>query len=354
MTETRFPASGLSAEYGDIVISDVLAEAAVSVTCAGTVILSEKYTPDSNDQITISNIGELAMLYFEPGDMLTATGEDADPVVLTVEIVSATTITKAVTIYPSVIDFSGTLDVTLLKQIPLSRATKKNTAPGRKEYIGFYGGATVVVYAVYKGETVDVAVTENLVVLASAAKIYTVDVSPAVIAALINQPVAKLVYYNVYTSTDSIIRYMVSGRNWQFEKTFSFRNCFGAQETFTCTGDEVDERKWTREFGNFNARKIDYSREMENAIQINTGYITAKDVEVLEDLLNSDDVCVIDEAGLQKVTILEENFSDSSRKDDVKSVSFTYRYAQMNQFKSTYAAFKKPRVFTPEFDTSFE
>lgn len=353
MTETRFPDSGLSSEYGDIVISDVAAAATVTVTHAGSVILTELYTP-INGQISIKNIGNLAMLYFEPGNMLQTTGEDIDPVVLVIDIVSGSTINKTVTIYPCVVDFSGSLSTTLLQKIPLSRATKKNTAPGRKEFISFYGGVTIKVYVVYKGANSDEAVTNDLILLSELNKIYVVDISPSVIATLIGQSESKLVYYNVYADSDCIIRFMVSSRYQQFEKTFVFRNCFGAQETFTCTGDEIDQRKWSREYGDIDSKKIDFSRKLENSIKINTGYLSAQEVEVIEDLLNSDDICLIDEAGFQKVTILEEDFSDSSRKDELKSVSFTYRYAQHNQFKSQYKAFKKPRIYTPDFDTRFE
>lgn len=354
MTETRFPASGTSAEYGDIVISDVNSEVTVSISHAGSVISTEKYTPDSSDQIAVRDIGELAMLYYNPSGFLSANGAFADPVTLSVSIVGNTTITKSVSIYPCVVDFSGTLDVALLKKIPLSRATKKNTAYSRKEYISFYGGKTVKVYAVYMGDTADQATTADLIILADPEKIYLVDVSPAVIATLINKPVDKLVYYNVYTDVDCIIRYVVSRRYQQFEQTFVFRNCFGAQESFACTGDETEIRKWERTFGNINAKKIDISRNLENSVKVSTGYITNQEVEVVEDLLNSDEVCLLDEAGFQKVTVLDQDFEITSRKDELKSVSFTYRLAQKNQFRTSYKAFKKPRIFTPDFNNTFE
>jgi len=355
MVETRFPSSGLSAEYGDIVISEVTVDAVVTVRNSGTIILSESYTPDANDQITIKGIGELAMLYFAPGNLLTATGEDASPVGLTVDVVAGTTISKVVTIYPSVVDFAGTLDAATLLQIPLSRATKKNTAPGRKEYISFYAnGNTLVAYIVYKGATRDMAVSYDFYEMDSVNAMCVVDVSPSVMAALAGVAESDLVYYNVYTSAESIIRFMVSSRSWQFEKTFVFRNCFGAQESFTCTGDEISDRKWTREYGDFEHKKTDFSRDLENSIKINSGYLTAREIEVVEDMLNADELYLIDEAGFQKITILDEDFSDTSRKDELNSVTFTYRYAQHNQFKSRYEAFKKPRIFTPDFDTSFE
>ena len=357
MVETRFPESGLSAEYGDIVISEVSSELLISVNYLGNWVLSEKYFPDSAGKVAFKNLGKLAEDYFQPGSLSLTGGVFALPVTFLVSVdcdAEQESILKNVTIYPCVVDFSGTVDVALLAQIPLSRATQKVTAQGRKEFISFYGDTTITLYVVYRGVDRDIAETVEFATLANPDTIYTLDVSPAVIAAFIGQAESALVYYNLYSSADSIIRFFVSTRLWQFEKTLLFVNCFGAQESFTCTGDENEERQWTREYGNFNDRKINYKRELENAIKINTGYLVNQDIEVVEDLLNSDSIYMIDEAGLQEVTVLNEEFSDTSRKDEVKSVTFTYRLAQHNQFKSRYQAFRKPRVFTPDFDTSFE
>lgn len=46
MVEVRFPASGLSAEYGDIVVSSVAVSLVVEVRHAGQLVLSERYVPD--------------------------------------------------------------------------------------------------------------------------------------------------------------------------------------------------------------------------------------------------------------------------------------------------------------------
>lgn len=354
MVENRFPTSGLSAEYGDIVIDSVAAPVVVEIRYQGTLILSEVYSPDANSKIYIREVGELAVLLIDKSDFITVNGySGSGGILLSISIIGTATINKDVTIYQSIVDFSGSLDVTLLKLIPLSRSTNKSTGVGRTEYISFYGTGTIKAYVVRKGTTSDSAATYDVVTYSLPEKIYNTNVSPSVIATLAGCTEADLIYYNIYISTDSIIRFTMDERNYPDKKTFVFRNCFGAQETFTCTGAEKSERKWTRSFGNIDNKQVSISRDLVNKLTANTGYLSDEDLEVLEDLLNSDQICLLDEYGLQDVVILEENFNDSSRKDELKMVEFSYRVAKNNQSGSRYKKFIKPRVFSPEFDETF-
>ena len=276
------------------------------------------------------------------------------PVSLDISIVNgASTITKTISIYECIVDFAGSLDVALLNLIPLSRMTKKTTGPGRTEFVSFYGTGTVSAYVVKKGTTQDVATTYTVYTMATADKIYRINVSPDVIATLAGCSVSDLIYYNVYKDTDCIIRFTMDQRNYPVIRTFVFRNCFGAQESFTFIGDEESSRKWTREFGVSNNNQLQISRDLVNSIKVNSGPISSQSVEAIEDLLNTDQLALLDEAGFQPIVILEENFSNTSRRDELKSVDFTYRFAGNNQFRTTYAAFKKPRIFDPTFDETF-
>lgn len=354
MVENRFPTSGLSAEYGDIVIDSVTAPVVVEIRYQDELILSEVYSPDSESKIYIREIGELAILLIDKRDIMTQNGFTGyGGIILAISIVGTTTINKDVTIYQSNIDFSGTLDVNLLKQIPLSRSTNKSTGIGRTEWISFYGTGTLKAYVVKKGVTADSADTYNIATYSLPEKIYNTNVSPSVISTLAGCTEADLIYYNIYISTDSIIRFSMDERNYPDKKTFVFRNCFGAQETFTCTGAEKSERKWTRSFGNIDNKQVSISRDLVNKFTANTGFLSAEDLEVLEDLLNSDQICLLDEYGLQEVVILEENFNDTSRKDELKMVEFSYRFAKNNQSGSRYKKFIKPRIFSAEFDETF-
>ena len=353
MIENRFPASGLSAEYGDIIMDTVAGSVAVSVMHAGNLLLSEVYTPDTDGKIFIHELGTLAMLLKTNNDLLLTNGVESNSVVLSVSLTEGVqVITKDVTFYQSIVDFSGSLDVTTLRIIPLSRMTKKITGPGRTEFVSFYGPGTVKVYIAKKGIDQDVSVTLDLLVM-DVASMYRINVSPAVIALMTGCTVADLIYYNIYTSTDCIIRFTMDQRNYPQKRTFIFRNCFGAQESFTCIGDEESSRKWERTFGVQSNKQLQISRDLVNSIAVNTGYVSAQSVEALEDLINSDQLALLDAQGFQPIVILEEDFKNGSRRDELRSFSFTYRYASNNQFRTTYAAFKKPRVFDATFDETF-
>lgn len=356
MVENRFPASGLSAEYGDIVIGSVTdSSVVVEIRYQGTLIISEVYTPDVDSKIYIREIGELALLLIDKPDFVMTNGSTGyGSILINVKIIGTSTfLIKDVTIYPCIVDFAGSLDVATLKQIPLSRATNKSTGVGRKEYVSFYGSGILKAYVVKKGLTSDSAATYNLVSWNLPEKIHFFDVSPSQMATVAGCAESDLVYYNIFISADSIIRFTMDERNYPDQKTFVFRNCFGAQESFTCTGADKSERKWTRSFGNIDNKQVSLTRDLVNKFTANTGYLLAEDLEVLEDMMNSDQVYLLDEYGLQEIVILEENFNDTSRRDELKTVEFSYRFAQNNQFKTTYKAFKKPRVFSTEFDETF-
>jgi len=356
MVEIRFPNSGLSAEYGDIIFSSVTGYVLATVSVGGNPVLEEKYIPDPDGVIRIMGIGELAMVYFSSNNFEAANGIDGEAIVVTVSLLekdALAPVVKNVTIFPCVVDFSGSLPADTFLSIPLSRSINKTTAFGRKEWISFYGGSTVQLYAAYRGTTSDLSQTVEFATLANAAKFYRLNVSPAVIATAIGCNETDLIYYNLYTSVESIIRFTMDDRNYPDQKTFVFRNCFGAQESFTCIGDERPDRKWTRSFGTIQKKRVSISRDLDNKMTVSSGYISDEDVEVLEDLLNSDQVCLLDQHGFQDIVITDESFSFVDRSDELKEVSFSYRFAQSNQFKTSYKAFAKPRIFTHQFDDSF-
>lgn len=306
--------------------------------------------------VTIETVAELAMLYLADVAMGLANGLDGQAVMLNVRLDEAgQVISKNVYIYPSEVYFAGAVTVASLKTLPLSRNTQKTTAKGRTEYLSFYGGGNVMAYVVYKGATADMETTVSLGSSGgSADSFYRMNVSPSVIAGVVGVSESALIYYNVYKDSSSPIRYVVDERNYPEQRNFFFRNCFGAQENITCYGDEVSDRKWTRVFGAINKNQISISRELENRFTVNTGFISAEEVEVFEDLMNSGDVRLMDQYGLQMISVLEESFKLSTRKDELVSVEFTYKYTKTNQFRTSYKPFQKPRVFSVEFDNAFE
>ena len=130
MVEERFPTSGLSAEYGDIIMNSVTKTVSLEVSYQGKIILSEIYVPDSDAKIYIKDLGMLAMNFKSKADFSIYNGIDGACVQLTVSLTEGSqVVSKDVTIYQCIVDFADSLNIDLLKTIPLSRMTKKKTEP---------------------------------------------------------------------------------------------------------------------------------------------------------------------------------------------------------------------------------
>lgn len=357
MVETRFPTSGLTTEYGNIVLSSVTEKVSLEITYDSDVILEEDYYPDADGVVQIRDIGKLADMYIQNGALSLTDLEDEGSVLFAIKVTEAATpevvITKNVTFYYTSVDFAGSISTALLLKMPLSRVTTKTTGPGRKEYVSFYGDGDVLLYAVYSDGTKDVAITLGTYAeLSTPGTIYRVDVSPDVVAAEVGCSVLDLVYYNVYKDGTAIIRYKMDDRNFVNKTTFLFRNAFGAQETITFVGHEQREGKWDREYGVIDNAMVQTSRDKTDKIKVRTGYLLPGMADVIDDLLNADQVGVIENGVLYPVVILEEDFSRTSRRNEARSYEITYRYAS-NNIQAKYTPLVKPGVFDETFDETF-
>ncbi|MDR1098013.1 MAG: hypothetical protein LBL57_07775 [Tannerella sp.] len=355
MVEVRFPDNGLSSDFGDIILSEVSEKATAVFSIGGNPVLEEIYYPDANGKISIRDAGQLAKIYFETPGMGADSGADGSSVTFSISLQDrSNTISKTVTIYRCDAETAGTLSAAQLKAMPLSQATKKTTGFGRTEYTGFYGSGTVSVYAVFREINGPLARTFTLHELPNSPEtFYRINVSPSRIAEVAGIPEADIVYYNVYKSTSEIIRFTIDRRPYPDKTTFVFRNCFGAQETFTCTGDTETERKWERTFASVDRRQHPVSHELTRKHTVNTGYISKEMTGVLEDLMNSEDVCIITPDGWEPVVILEESFKVSSRRDALTAVEFKYRHRSNNQMQYRHRPFRKPGIFDGTYNKSF-
>jgi len=354
MVEVRFPISGLSAEYGDIILSTVAADVTVGVSVGGVSILTEKYSPDSSGMVYVRDIGKLASDYFAEVALSNTAGLDGSKVVLAITLTEgATVISKSVSIYRSDVDSSATLTAEELLLKPLSRFTKKVTGIGRKEFLSFYSGGTVKVDACFTTSTQDQMTTHDLTVHASDNNFYRYDVSPDAIAAIAGVTVDQLIYYNVYKDASDILRFTMDVRPLIPTRTLFFRNSFGAQEVFSCLGDHLSERNWERERGSINRMQRQVKKNMVRTFTANTGYLNAQGLEALEDLLNSDMLSIFENDQLLPIVIMEESFKETSRVDDLVSVEFKYRLSTNYQLQYRHAPLAKSGTFDETFDQTF-
>ena len=358
MVVIRFPNRGLTSEYGDIILFGVTERVSLKITYNAVVILEEDYFPDADNVVTIRDVGKLAALYIDNNDLSLTEGVDGKSIKMTIEIIEHRTpeqnSTDEVTFFRSNIDFAGSISTTLIQKMPLSRTNTKVTGPGRKEFVSFYANAVIAVYAVYSNGVKDVASTVTpFTTLADNSNLYRIDVSPSVVAAAVGCSESQLIYYNVYGDDDTIIRYRMDHRNHVNKTTFFFRNCFGAQETFTCVGHAERDGGWEREYGVIHNSMIQTSKEKNDQIKVKTGYLIPSMMDVLDDLLNSDLICVLDGTVLRPVVILSEDFTRTTRKNEPRSFEIEYRYAS-NTPQGKYVQLSKSGVFDETFDPTFE
>jgi hypothetical protein len=358
MAVTRFPDSGLTSEYGNIILSGVAQTVTLKITLDTEVLLQETYTPDADDIVVIPDIGKLAFQYITRQSLALANGLDSGSVTLNIKLTengnTPTITTKDVTFFRSDVNFNGSITPELIALMPLSRSTNKITGPGRKETISFYDHGDVSLYAVYSNGTKDVGTTiAKFAELDDDGEMRKLLVSPAVIAAAVECDVSDLVYYNLYKDESAMIRFKMDHRNYQNKTTFVFVNSLGAQETITFTGHDVYEKKWSREFGFSSDQIVQTYKDNGEKIKVNTGYVVPSMHVCIEDLLNSDSVCVLNGDTLYPVVIIDEDFNLTTKKNQAQSFIITYRYAS-NIIQTKYTPLAKPGLFGDTFDQTFE
>ena len=342
----RCPNQALSADFGDIVIGNVAAAMDFTVSIGGTVVLNESYFPDNNGYIYIRDMAQLAELYRDKRPLSpnysTALGYISFELLFSE---GSQSISRSVQIYICEAETAGTLNVTDLETMPLTRCFRKSVFLNQKEYISFYDDkGDITLDVVYTGETKDQFATFTIdTLIGNSEDIRRIDVSPAVVAGIANIDASMIVNYTVYLSRKSVVKFTMNPYLIP-QANFVFFNSFGAWETFTCIGDVEKERKWAREYGQSNRQKLLVNRNMESTHAINSGYITREQTAVLEDLLNARQIAIIDEYGWHPVFISEETFKVKSRRDELINVEFKYRLAGNNHLQYRHNPYRY-RIF---------
>lgn len=352
MNIVRFPIEEVSADYGDIIVESVSNELETIISIEGNEVLHEVYSPDVNGVVYIRDVGSLAMMYDNVQPLSLDGGVDGKYVKLDIFLKEGDDeFNASASVYRCDAESGNTLAVGTLKRMPLSRLTKKTTSIGRSEFISFYGSGEIMADVVFYGKDRDEI---KSVVVGNIAEdngsYFRYDVSPSVIATLCGIAENLLISYTIYKNENDTISFVVNPLPSLNSKTFIFRNVFGAQESFTCTGDAVTEEKWTRTYGYISRYQIQISRDLNKSFSVNTGYLSREMVGVVEDLLNSQHVCLVEDGALRNITISEESFKVSSRKDELISIEFKYRFASNNQ---SQLRLNKKRLFDFTFDNTF-
>jgi hypothetical protein len=353
MNIIRCPEQALGADFGDIVIGNIIEKMDFIVTLHQEVILIETYFPDREGNVYIRDMHLLSETYRQENALSADITSDVGTITFNLEFREfGQTITRNVKIYTGDVETAGALTPDTLIKIPLTRCFNKTVCPDQKEYISFYGGGNISLLVVYTDVVSDRSVMFDFATLpGDPDTISRFDVSPTVVAQLAGIEQWRIVYYILYKESAYRIKYTLN-KYLRPEKTFVFRNAFGAQETFTCLGDSESNREWIREFGTIHRGQHLTNREMKETYTVHTGYLTREETNVVEDLLNSRQISQMNEYGWRPVTIQEETFVVQSRRDELISVEFKYQPTKNNHLQYSFQPVGY-RIFDFTFDDIF-
>lgn len=352
----------LSGDNPLLEIVEVVTKLNAVFSISGNEVLNETYYPDANNKVKIRDLGKLSETYFVEPSLIGSSVLGA-PLVISLKLTDDSgTVPISITIYPCDVETAGTLSIADLNAMPLSRVTGKNTYPGNKEFLGFYGtaqGRSIHAGIAYRyGKRVRFVRTELGKITGNVYK--SLDVSPSVMVSLVAKSSNKhwiaegdLFFYEIYDS--QAFRYDVQMFVPDSLHTFLFRNCFHAAETFSCTGDLDHEKKWERSTGNVNNKTVLINRKLTDTKTVYTGYLEEQECGIVEDLINSTEVYLLTKSGWESVVIVGESFKITNRKDDVISASFEYRVSSNNhsQFRFVKRVQNASRIFDKTFDKTF-
>jgi hypothetical protein len=336
---------------------------------AGVVILKEQFSYDSNSLIQIQNISEIVESYF-PDDLITI--PTTDPVYnpgLT-DLAFTYRLTEGTTIHEStfnVLRCDAEVNVNVSEWITenfLSRAYRsKRTAINWNEYLSYYqqpaaGELTVNYKIVYKndGITTEAIGVFKKIPAAVSNRIVTFNTSLRALLDHIELDInTTVLQYDFWiTGTDvstNNYTYLVDRNTYRSQTNFVFVNSFGVIETFTATGELINNKTNDIKISNIN----NHYRKTENNFlsqkQCFSGFLSEREMDWIDDMTMSYALGLYTYAGLSdEITIVKTEKSDTN-KNELHAFSFEYRRAKNTHFVFGAAT---NGIFDLTFDQTFD
>lgn len=337
---------------------------------AGVVILKEQFSYDSNLRIQIQNISEIVESYF-PDNLITI--PTTDPVYNSglTDLAFTYRITEGATIHErtfKALRCDAEIDVDVPEWIIynfLTRAYRsKRTALDWNEYLSYYqqpaaGELTINYKLVYlnAGIPTEAIGIFKSIPAAGSNRVVTFNASLRALLLHLNLDIKSTVFrYDLWISgTDvstNIYTYLVDRNPYRSQTTLVFVNAFGVLETFTATGEVINNKTNEVKLSNIN----NHYRKTENNFlsqkQSFSGYLTEREMDWIDDLLMSYALGLYTyHSGLSdEITIVSCEKSDTN-KNELHAFSFEYRRAKNTHFIFASAA---NGIFDTTFDQTFD
>lgn len=224
----------------------------------------------------------------------------------------------------------------------------KKTAVGRREILAFYAkeelSTTATVNTVYLSSGIIASNSFQCPAIGSGTVKY-LDVSPSIF-----KVAGKLLYYTVSIG-ERTMRYELDYTPFLQQTHFVYRNCFGVEDTFSCTGEATSEGKFERYYATFSGGYKNFKRKNLREYTVDTGLLTQAAAYAIDDMFSSEEIWIYDEYGpIKEIVILDQKVKRSSLPDEMPRFEFSYRLTQSNQ---RYKTAMYGRIFDATFDRSF-
>lgn len=361
-------------DFGSVLLQEVTGGITVNYTIThteGAESLTETYTPDTAGRVSINDLGSLAFCYFHLPDMVVDASagtciDSQETVRIEAEIFDSDSGTRqggfsqlffysnCRTNIPEAYKYNGFL----------SRHRRCKVRPSQAVNVGYY----------YRGQSFGLGIAyrqggatqwkeTTLTTPANAYKVIrNLNVSTVLetLVSLVPEVTADdILYYIAYLKYDNevtdAIQFDVDRRYFPAETGFVYYNCFGIPESLHFTGQDERTAEMDATFARLDRkyRKIDTGFQIFH--NINTGFINETLRDCVEDLVNSDKVCLYDASGIgEQVTVTELDFLESKPRTEPINVRLTYRLASECQRRCDRDPAIDYRIFDHTFGEAFE
>ena len=341
----------------DFVIAKTDSNTSLSFTLSkgGSVILSEKYSYDAADSISIKHLWQVVEYYFSASELV---------IPFTWSITEgSTTVSHSFTAIKCDTDMTVDAAAWTARNFLTRSYRQKRTAIGYTELLSFVqkvaqGAVSVMYKVVYQVEesTTEYSGVLQTIAVSSATKVTSFNASVALIIASASLPnTVTILQYDIWLSGTSFetakYTYLVDRSPYRNKCKLMFANSFGVYETYTATGRSDAARKNELTLGTIDNRLRKLSQDFAIENTINSGIVSESEMTWLDDLLYSYSVGIYEGA-----TIADEiTITDSDKKDSTANElhSFELKYKRANTIHLQLANAARG-VFDPAFNPAFE
>lgn len=326
----------------------------LTATHGGTAetLLSERFWPDSDGNVTISQLGPLLEPYCRKYASVTLSAvvrtysSDDDETGTDLSVDMGTVLFGEVDAQVDASTFCSNHFLTTLNG-------EKLTAIGRTESLSAYVSTTVSVSALLMladgtfktvGATLNAANTTN--------SVSDFNVSPQNIFDLVGGTTGQsLVSYTISAGSRKQ-NYRVIEDQVPPAPVLVFLNSFGCWEYIYCTGTHKKEGKYTYSTAKLDGLTRNYKIKREKQFTANTGYMNRAMADWADDMFVSQNVYLYSGKGRGKEVVLSSPKDEITNEDDnMPAFEFQWTYAQEQH---TIMDTERYRVFDNTFDYTFE